>query len=104
MAQVNLSTKQKQTQWHRRQVCGFQREGAESGIDGEFGVGRFNLLHLGWIAMGSCCTAQGTITSLLGYTMMEGNIRKGMCVYMCVCVCHSSVQQNLAQSCKSTII
>ena len=62
-------------------------EGAESGIDGEFGVGRFNLLHLGWIAMGSCCTAQGTITSLLGYTMMEGNIRKGMCVYMCVCVC-----------------
>ena len=30
--------------------------------------------------------AQGTIYNLLGYTIMEDDIRKGMCVYACVCV------------------
>ena len=31
--------------------------------------------------MKSYSTAQGTIPKPLGPTMMEGNIRKGMCVY-----------------------
>ena len=48
MAQVNLSTKQKQT--HRDQICGCQG-GVEGGRrrDWEFGVGRCLLLHLEWI-------------------------------------------------------
>ena len=36
--------------------------------------------------MRSYCTAQGTISNLLGQNMMEDNMRKIMCTYMCVCV------------------
>ena len=32
--------------------------------------------------MRSCCTAQGTISSHLGWNMMEENVRKRMYVYM----------------------
>ena len=37
-----------------------------SGMGWEFGVGRCKLFHLEWIAMRSCCTAQGTISDLSG--------------------------------------
>ena len=48
MAQMNLSTKQKQTHRHRDQTCGFWGQGGR-GMDWEFGVGRCKLLHLEWI-------------------------------------------------------
>ena len=48
MAQMNLSTKQKQTHGYREQTCGFQ--GGGSGMDGEFGVSRCKLLHLEWVS------------------------------------------------------
>ena len=48
MAQMNLSTKQKQTHRHRDQTCGFRGQGGR-GMDWEFGVGRCKLLHLEWI-------------------------------------------------------
>ena len=40
MAQMNLSTtqKQKQTHGHREQTCGCQRKGGGSGMDGEIGL------------------------------------------------------------------
>ena len=44
MAQMNLSTKQKQTHEHREQTHGCQEGGG--GMDGEFGVSRCKLLHL----------------------------------------------------------
>ena len=49
--------------------------------------------------MRSYYIAQETISSLLGQTMMEDNIRKE-CTYMG----HFAVQQKLAQRCKSTIL
>jgi len=52
-------------------------------------------------AMRSCCTAQGTLSGLLGGTRMEENIKTGMHIY--VRQGHFAVQQKLAQHCKSTI-
>ena len=55
MAQINLSTKQKQTHRHREQTCGCQGgwgkegDGGRRGMDWEFRVGRCKLLHLEWI-------------------------------------------------------
>ena len=48
MAQMNLSTEQKQTQRHREKTSGCK--GGGSGMDWEFGVSRCKLLHLEWIS------------------------------------------------------
>ena len=45
MAQMKLSTEQKQTHGHGEQTCGCQWGGKGSGMDREFGVGRCKLLH-----------------------------------------------------------
>ena len=45
--------------------------------------------------MRSYCTAQGTMSSLLGQTMMEENMRKGMYIY--VPLVHFAIQQKLNQ-------
>ena len=50
MAQMNLSTEQKQTLEHTEQTCGCQGGRGGSGMDWEFGVGRRQLLHLEWIS------------------------------------------------------
>ena len=49
MAQINLSTKLKQTHIHREQTCGCQGNGGGSGMDREFGVSIWILFHLKWI-------------------------------------------------------
>ena len=46
---MNLLTKQKQTHRHREQTCGCQGVGGGSGMDGEFELDRYKLLHLEWI-------------------------------------------------------
>ena len=46
MAQMNPSTKRKQTHRHREQTCDCQGGGGGRGMDWEFGVGRCKLLHL----------------------------------------------------------
>ena len=51
-------------------------EGGGSGMDWESGVSRCKLRHVEWVAMRSCCTAQGTLSSLLGWNMMEDNMKK----------------------------
>ena len=48
MAQMNLSTDQKQTHRCGDQTCNCQ--GGGSGMDWEFGVSRCKLLHLEWIS------------------------------------------------------
>ena len=50
-AQVNLSTRQKQTHRHRDQTCGCQGGGVEGEMHWEFGTGRCKLLYLEWINM-----------------------------------------------------
>ena len=49
MAQMNLSTKQKQTHRHRDQTVVARGERGERGMYWEFEVGRRKLLHLEWI-------------------------------------------------------
>ena len=49
MVQINISTKQKQTQKHREQTCGCQREGRRSGMDWVCGVRRCELFYLEWV-------------------------------------------------------
>ena len=49
MAQMNLSTKQKQTHIESRLMVA-KGEERGSGMDWEFGVGRYKLLHLEWIS------------------------------------------------------
>ena len=60
MAQINLSTKQKQTHKHREQICGGQGVGGGSGMAWEFGVGRCKLLHSEWISNEVLVTAPGS--------------------------------------------
>ena len=50
MTQMNLSTKQKQTQRLREQTCGCQAgKGGEGGMDWESGISRCKLLYIEWI-------------------------------------------------------
>ena len=103
----NLATKQKLTHRHREETCGCQGGGMMEWERLEVWISRCKLLHLEWISNEVLFIAQGTISNLLGQTMIEDNIRKGMCacvyIYTYVCVCHFVVQQKLAQ-CKSTVI
>ena len=50
MAQINLSTEQKQTLGHRGQTCGCQRGWGGSEMDWELGVSSCKLLYLEWIS------------------------------------------------------
>ena len=50
MAQMNLTTKKKQTHGDREQTHGCQAGGGGSGMDWEFGVRRCKLSHLEWIS------------------------------------------------------
>ena len=56
MAQMNLSTKQKQTHGYREQTCGCQGRG----MDWEFGISRCKLLYI--CVMESLCCMPETKT------------------------------------------
>ena len=43
---MNISTEKKQTHGHGQQTCGCQVGRRASGLDWEFGVSRYNALHL----------------------------------------------------------
>ena len=49
MTQMNISTKEKQTHSKREQAYCCQRGGDQGGMDLEFGVNRYKLLHIEWI-------------------------------------------------------
>ena len=63
MAQMNLSTKQKQTHKHGEQTCGCQRGGRMSEMDWEFGLNRCKLLPLERIINEILLCSTGTISS-----------------------------------------
>ena len=50
MAQMILSTKQKQITAKKSRLVVARKEWGVSGMDGEFGVGGCKLLHLEWIS------------------------------------------------------
>ena len=56
-----------------------RREGTGSGVDGEFGVGRYKLLHLEWISSEVLLYSIGNYIKSL---VMEDSMRKRMCIYL----------------------
>ena len=66
MAQMNLSAKQKQT--HRDEKKLVVAKGAEggSGMDWEFGVSRYKLLHLEWMSNEVLLYSTGNYIQSLG--------------------------------------
>ena len=81
-----------------------------SRMEWEFGVSRCKLLHLEWISNETLLYNTGNYTQSLGIEHDGRDMRKRMCAYMCVCarecMClgHFTVQQKLAQHCKSTTL
>ena len=69
----------------------FAKCGEGVGWTGSLGLVDVNYYILNGKAMRSCCTAQGTISSFLGWSMMEDNIRKGMYIYITESLCASPV-------------
>ena len=60
---------------HAEQTCGWQREeGGGNWIDGEFGVGKCELLYLEWISTGVLLYSTGNYSNLLMYNIMEDGI------------------------------
>ena len=75
MAQMNLSTEQKQTHGHREQTCCCEGGRRGGRMDCEFGFSRHKLLHLEWISNEVLLyTAQGTICNLLGYICINESL------------------------------
>ena len=71
MAQMNLSTKQKQAHRHREQTCGFQGGGGR-GMDWEFGISRCKLVYIEWMN---------------NKVLMEKNILKNVYMYITESLC-----------------
>ena len=65
MAQMVLSLQQKQIKDMENRLVFARGEGGGRGMDGEIGVSKCKLLHLDPITIGSCFTAQGTVSNLL---------------------------------------
>ena len=63
MAQMSLSTEQKETYRHREQICGCQGGGGGSRIDWEFGVSRQKLFHFKCISNEVLLYSKGTTIS-----------------------------------------
>ena len=66
MAQMNLSTEQKQTHRGRKQTCGCQGEGGGSEIDWEFGISGCKLLHSERISNEGLLHSTGNYVQSLG--------------------------------------
>ena len=69
MAQMNLTTKQKQTPRHREQTCGCQGGGKDWG----FGISRYKVSYIGWIDPRSYCLPHGTLLSVTWLPGWKGN-------------------------------
>ena len=59
----------------RTDLCLSRRWGG-SGLDWESGVNRCKLFYLDWISNGIMLYSPGTVSNLLGYKMMEDDMRK----------------------------
>ena len=68
MAQISLSTEQKQTPRLREQTCGCQRGGERggSGINWEFRVSRYKLLHIEGISNEFLQDSRGSYSQSVG--------------------------------------
>ena len=80
MAQMNLSTNQKQTHRHREQTCGCQG-GDGGGMEWEFGLSRCKLLHIEWINDNVLLYSTGNYTQYPGINH-NGKQYKKECIYV----------------------
>ena len=80
-----LSTKQKQTHGHGEETRGCQGGGRGRGMDEEFGIGRWKLLHLEWLSHEVLLYSIGNYIQSLGVEYYGRYYEKKM--YVCVCVC-----------------
>ena len=79
---MTLFTEKKQTHGHGEQTCGCQGGRGGSGMDWEFGLVDANNYIYNGQAMRSYCTAQGTMSNLLGWNMMEDSMKKKKRMYI----------------------
>ena len=92
MAQMNLSTEQKQrlTDMENRLVVAKVGVGGGSGRDWEFGISIYKLLRLEWMGIEILLYRTGNCVQSLGIEY-DGRWyeKKNVCVYIsaCVCVC-----------------
>ena len=54
-------------------------------MEREAGLSRCKLLYTGWTTTRSHCIAQRSVFNIL-YTIKEENVKKYVCVYVCVCI------------------
>ena len=81
-------------------MCLSRGKGERGGLIGSLGlVDEDCYIWNGWV-MGSCCTAQGIVSGLLGKNLMENGKKIGVHGWLG----HSAVQQKLKEYCKSTIL
>ena len=75
-------------------------EGGRNGVDLEFGVNRYKLLHLGWIRNEVLLYSTGNCVQSSGMEYKKKNIYMSVHVFVCV----PAIQQKLIVHCKSTVI
>ena len=51
-------------------------------MDREFGVGRCQPVHIGWLSTAVLPHSPGTVSGLRGQTVMDDTVRKGMSVWV----------------------
>ena len=87
MTQMNLSTKQKQTQGHREQTCGCQGRGGWGEIEWVVWVSRCRLLHTECVNKFLLYNTGNYIQ----YSMINNNgnniLKKNVCVYKTESLC-----------------
>ena len=66
MAQTNLSTEKKQTHRQKNRFAAARGERRKNGMDWEFGVSRYKLLHLDWIGNEAPLNSAGIYSQSLG--------------------------------------
>ena len=77
MAQMNLSTQQKQTHSHTGQTCACQVGGVGNGVDRVFWVISCKLLHLEWIRNEVLLYRRGNYIQSLGIDRDGREYKKG---------------------------
>ena len=78
MAQMNLSTKQKQTHRLGEQICNCREGGGREGMDWEFRVSKCKLLPLEWISNEVLLYSTGNYIQSLGIDHDGRCYKKGM--------------------------
>ena len=103
MAQMKLSTEQKQSQRHKEQTCGCQGGRGGSGMHWESGVSRWKLVHLEWIKNKVLLYSTGNYIQPPEIDNDEKEYKEEY-IYVCMYNWVTAIQQKLAQNSKTTVL